>query len=156
MKEAVRRVVEAMARQGLAVEPVEFADSTRTAADAAAAIGTTVAQIVKSLVFMAGDEMILVLASGANQVDVALLEELLERPISRASAEGVREATGFAIGGVPPIGHAKQLPMFMDESLLIFETVWASAGTPHAVFSIAPDDLRRVTDARVIAITRPV
>jgi Cys-tRNA(Pro) deacylase len=154
MKESVRRVVEAMERQGITIEPVEFADSTRTATDAAAAIGTTVAQIVKSLIFMAGDEMILVLTSGANQVDVALLGESLGKPISRATADGVRETTGFSIGGVPPIGHTTQLPVYMDETLLAFDQVWAAAGTPHTVFSITPDDLRRVTRATVIAVTQ--
>ena len=127
----------------------EFAESTATASDAAAAIGTTVGRIVKSLVFMASEQPVLVLVSGPNRVDVAKIGQLMGMPITRASADQVRSVTGFAIGGVPPIGHAQRLTTFVDRDLLQYDAVWAAAGTPNAVFSIAPTDLVRITDGRV-------
>jgi prolyl-tRNA editing enzyme YbaK/EbsC (Cys-tRNA(Pro) deacylase) len=152
MKVAVQRVIDAFAEQGVVVAPREFAEQTRTAQEAATAIGTSVAQIVKSLIFLADDAPILVLVSGANQVDVPLLAATLGQTITRASAEQVRAATGFAIGGVPPLGHSTPLPTFLDGDLLAFETVWAAAGTPHTVFAIAPQVLQRLTQARVVAV----
>jgi prolyl-tRNA editing enzyme YbaK/EbsC (Cys-tRNA(Pro) deacylase) len=146
---AVRRVREALAEVGLEAEIREFDASTATAAEAAAAIGTSVARIVKSLVFAAGDEFILVLASGPNRVDTTALERLLGRSVKRADAESVRGATGFAIGGVPPLGLARPLPVYIDRDLLGYDQVWASAGTPHSVFAIRPDELTRLTSGTV-------
>lgn len=153
MKAAIQRVIDALAAEGIVAEPREFAESTHTAAEAAAAIGTSLAQIVKSLIFMAGESPIIVLASGVNRVDVDLVGETIGQPIGRASAEQVRSATGFAIGGVPPVAHATSLATYLDRSLLGFDLLWASAGTPNAVFPITPAELLRVTGAQVIAIT---
>jgi Cys-tRNA(Pro) deacylase len=153
MKAAVQRVIDAFAAQGVSVTPREFTEQTRTAQDAATAIGTSVAQIVKSLVFLADDAPILLLVSGANQVDVARLGETLGKRITRASADQVREATGFAIGGIPPLGHSTAMPVYLDPDLLAFDEVWAAAGTPHTVIPVTPADLQRLTGAQTIAMT---
>ena len=124
---------------GLAAEVMEFSKSTRTAAEAAAAIGTTVGQIAKSLVFLAGNEPVLVIASGANRVDVEKLHRLLGKKIIRPDAETVRRTTGFSIGGVPPVGHRERLRTLVDQDLLNFTVIYAAAGTPNAVFAVSPD-----------------
>lgn len=126
----------------------EFPEGTRTAADAAAAIGCEVAQIVKSLVFRRGDEAVLVLCSGANTVDEAALD------VTKADAVFVREVTGFAIGGVPPYGwRSAPAETILDEDLLAHDVVWAAAGTPRAVFPLSPEELRQRTEARVIPVS---
>lgn len=147
--ERVRAVLHDM---GIEVEPVEFAESTRTSAEAAAAIGTTVAQIAKSLVFLADQQPLLVIASGVNRVDTKKLGALLGAKISRADADAVRQATGFPIGGVPPVGHASPLRTVIDEDLLAFPTIWAAAGTPNAVFQTTPTDLRKMTGGQIADI----
>ncbi|NIP33938.1 MAG: YbaK/EbsC family protein [Thermoplasmata archaeon] len=152
MKASVERVRRTLRSMGLTAEVREFSESTRTAAEAAAAIGTTVGQIAKSLVFMAGDEPVLVLASGANRVDMEKMRRLLGKKITRPDAETVREVTGFSIGGVPPVGHAKRLRTFVDEDLLSFPIVYAAAGTPNVVFAVSPRDLIRMTEAEVVQI----
>jgi prolyl-tRNA editing enzyme YbaK/EbsC (Cys-tRNA(Pro) deacylase) len=121
----------------------EFPAGTRTAADAAAAVGCEVGAICKSLVFRVGDEPLLVIASGANRVDEERFGAV------KADAAFVHEQTGFAIGGVPPYGHPRPLRTILDEDLLAYDTVWAAAGTPTAVFPIAPDELVRRTGATV-------
>jgi len=113
----------------------ELADSTRTAAEAAGAVGCEVGQIVKSLVFRRGDELVMCLCSGDRQVDIDALG------LERANADEVREATGFAIGGVPPLGHDRELPTLVDSSLRRFDVVWCAAGTPNAVFEVRAADL---------------
>jgi prolyl-tRNA editing enzyme YbaK/EbsC (Cys-tRNA(Pro) deacylase) len=139
-----------LAAQGLdEARILEFPDSTATAAGAAAAIGTTVGRIVKSLVFLAGEAPVLVLASGPNRVDLRKLAALAGSPISRANADQVRQATGFAIGGVPPFGFPRPLPTYLDRDLLQYDEVWAAAGTPNSVFPIRPDELLRITRADV-------
>jgi len=150
MKPSVRRVADALAAAGIKAEILELAESTRTAEEAAAAIGTSVPRIVKSLVFMADENPLLALVSGSNRLDTARLGATLGKAIGRADAAGVREATGFAIGGVPPIGHSSPLDVVIDRDLLAYDVVWAAAGTPHAVFSIAPADLVRVTAGQVV------
>ncbi len=120
---------------GLDVDVRELADSTRTAQDAAAAVGCEVGQIVKSLVFRRDGELVLCLCAGDRQVDTELLG------LERADAAAVREGTGFAIGGVPPLGHDRALPTLVDGSLRRFETVWCAAGTPHAVFEVGTEQL---------------
>jgi prolyl-tRNA editing enzyme YbaK/EbsC (Cys-tRNA(Pro) deacylase) len=146
----VERVAAALAELGIAEPRIrQFPESTATAVDAATAIGTTVERIVKSLLFMAGDKPILVLASGANRVDTTRLADLVGAPIKRANADQVRQATGFPIGGVPPIGHASPLTTYVDADLLQYDEVWASAGTPHTVFPIDPATLIGITRARV-------
>ncbi len=151
---ATARVDAALRAHGLACEIVELAESTRTASEAAAACGVDVAQIVKSLVFLAGDEPILVLASGANRVDEPRLAALTGRPVRRADAAAVRAATGFAIGGVPPVGHARPLSVFIDRDLTRYPELVAAAGTPRAVFRLTPDELCRVTGGRVEDLKR--
>ena len=144
------RVRAALAVHGLADAPVrEFSESTATAVDAATAIGTTVERIVKSLVFVAGEQPVLVLASGPNRVDTDKLARLVGQPIRRANADQVRTWTGFAIGGVPPLGHSQSLTTFLDQDLLGYDEVWAAAGTPNAVFAIHPNELVRVAQAQV-------
>lgn len=133
---------------------LEFDESTRTAADAAAAIGCTVGQIAKSLIFRATESArpVLAIASGSVRVDERRLSSLLGEDIGRADAEFVREHTGFAIGGVPPVGHRSPPIIYIDETLLGFETIWAAGGTPNAVFRLRPDDLVRLTGGQVAAI----
>ncbi|BAS26561.1 YbaK/EbsC family protein [Limnochorda pilosa] len=149
MKEAAQRVQRALRAAGIEAEITEFPQGTRTAAEAAAAIGTDVARIVKSLVFMAGDVPVLVLTSGANRVDEGKLARLTGQAVRRATAGEVREATGFAIGGTPPVGHAQPIPVLADQDLLQHEIVWAAAGTPQTVFPIAPKRLVEITGGRV-------
>ena len=155
VSDAIERVTEALAASGIAVQIMEFPQGTRTAQDAAQAIGTTLGQIVKSLVFMADGRPILVLASGRNHVDTAKLARAAASVrIDRAEADHVRQTTGFAIGGVPPVGHTVSLETFVDEDLLAYDVVYAAAGTPTAIFPIAPQDLVRATGGRVVHVAR--
>jgi prolyl-tRNA editing enzyme YbaK/EbsC (Cys-tRNA(Pro) deacylase) len=132
---------------------VEFDASTRTSKDAAMALGCTVAEIAKSLIFKAADgRPVLVVASGVNRVDEAKLRDLLGQEIGRADAAFVRAATGFVIGGVPPVGHATEPLVVIDRDLRQFAFLWAAAGTPNAVFRLTPDDLVRLTDGRIADI----
>jgi len=148
--DAVARVRAALAAAGVEVRIVEFAESTRTAHDAARALGTSTGQIVKSLVFLADGRPVLVLASGANRVDTAKVARLAGAArVEKASADASRDATGFSIGGVPPVGHRSPLPVFVDRVLLTYDVVYAAAGTPHAVFPIEPPALVRVTSGTV-------
>jgi Cys-tRNA(Pro) deacylase len=157
MPSATARVKQALADRGVEAEIFEFPQGTRTAEDAARAIGTTLAQIVKSLVFVADGRPVLALASGRNRVDVAKLARAAGAArIERADADLVRSATGFAIGGVPPVGHTTPLDTFIDEDLLRYEVVYAAAGTPTAIFPIAPADLVRVTGGRVVDLAQPL
>lgn len=147
---AAERVRAALADRQIDAEILEFPESTHTAAEAARAVGATVAQIVKSLVFIADGRPVLVLAAGANRVDLRKLARLAGASrVEKATAEVTRAATGFSIGGVPPVGHATPLPVFLDETLLHHEVVYAAAGTPHAVFAVAPQALARATQGVV-------
>ncbi|HET6951060.1 MAG TPA: YbaK/EbsC family protein [Acidimicrobiales bacterium] len=150
-----RAVADAAAALGLTVDVREFPAGTRTAEDAARAIGVDVGQIVKSLVFRVGDEVVVALVSGPNRLDEGRLAAAAggaPAGVSRADAKLVREATGYPIGGVPPFGHARPLPTFVDEDLLRYEVVWAAAGTPRHVFALTPADLVRVSGGRVAAL----
>jgi prolyl-tRNA editing enzyme YbaK/EbsC (Cys-tRNA(Pro) deacylase) len=152
-----RAVVDAAAAAGVVVEPSRFADGTRTADDAARAIGVEVGQIVKSLVFSVDGETVVALVSGASRLDEAKLAAAAgadggPASVLRADADAVRAATGFPIGGVPPFAHATRLRTFVDEDLLGYDVVWAAAGTPHDNFGIAPADLVRVSGGTVCAI----
>jgi Cys-tRNA(Pro) deacylase len=144
------RVADAAAALGLDLEVRAFPTGTRTAADAAAAVGCDVAQIVKSLVFVVDDEPVVALVGGADRLDERKLALAAggER-VRRASAEEVRLATGYAIGGVPPFGHAQALRCFVDEALLSHDVVWAAAGTPTHVFASPPDTLVSAADAQI-------
>jgi len=149
LKPAAQRVQAALAAHGLGLEVREFPAATRTAAEAAAAIGCGVAQIAKSLVFRAtaSDRAVLAVVSGTNRADEAKLAVLLGEPVGRADADFVRSRTGFAIGGVPPLGHAEPPVTFLDADLRSFEEIWAAAGTPNAVFRLTPDQLAEITGA---------
>ncbi len=143
---AVDRVRQALRDLGVASEIREFPAGTRTAQDAARAVGTSVAQIVKSLVFDAEGRTVLALTSGAHRVDVRKLARLAgAEHVEKADAELIREVTGFTIGGVPPVGHRTVLPVYIDETLLTHPVVYAAAGTPHTVFAITPSELVRIT-----------
>jgi len=146
---SVDRVRAALQDRGLSIQVTEFPDSTRTAAEAAAAIGTAVAQIVKSLLFLAGDRPVLALVSGANRLDPAALEGLTGAACRKADAEAVRRYTGYAIGGVPPAGFPHPIETYVDRDLLQYAQVWAAAGTPHHVFPISPAQLVTLTGAVV-------
>ncbi|MFJ4847362.1 MULTISPECIES: YbaK/EbsC family protein [unclassified Streptomyces] len=138
------RFAEALAGLGLQVPVRSFPDATRTAAQAAEAIGCDLSQIVKSLIFQADGAPVLVLMDGASRVDVDLVRaELGAAAVRRADADLVRETTGYAIGGVPPFGHRTRTTVLADRGLLRHATVWAAAGTPHTVFPMAPGDLVR-------------
>lgn len=151
----VRRVVEAAAEQGLTIEPVQFPEGTKTAADAAAAIGVEVGQIVKSLIFGVDGEIVLAYVSGKNQLDEKKLAAAAGgAACSRVGADVVREATGFPIGGVPPFGHTTSLPVFIDPDLLTYDEVWAAAGTWTDVFGIAPADLVRASGGTVTELAK--
>lgn len=146
---AADRVRASLEKAGVDIEIREFPDSTRTAADAARAVGTSVGQIVKSLVFMAGGRPVMALVSGSNRLDLDRLAALTGAPVSKADAEAVRAATGYAIGGVPPFGFPAPIPTYIDRDLLGHENIWAAAGTPHHVFEITPAELVRLTAGTV-------
>jgi prolyl-tRNA editing enzyme YbaK/EbsC (Cys-tRNA(Pro) deacylase) len=145
---SVERVRAALLEAGHPDTITEFPSGTRTAADAAAAIGCSVAQIAKSIVFRAGDRAVVVIASGANRVDAAKVAAVLDVPVRRADADWVRAATGFVIGGVAPVGHiAPPLLLLFDEDLLALHPVWAAAGSPSHVFQTEAATLARITGA---------
>ncbi|HQU89226.1 MAG: YbaK/EbsC family protein [Zoogloeaceae bacterium] len=134
---------------GIDVQVVEFEQPTRTSAEAAAAIGCSVAEIAKSIVFrgMTSGQAVIVVASGDNRVSEAKVEEAVGEALARADADFVRAATGYAIGGVAPLGHAQPVKLVLDEDLQRFETVWAAAGTPFSVFPLRPASLPALTGA---------
>ena len=151
----VQKVIDAAAARGLVIEPRRFPEGTKTAVDAAAAIGVEVGQIVKSLIFAVDGEVVLAYVSGANQLD----EHKLARAAggtkcARVDADTVREATGFPIGGVPPFGHATHLRVFIDPDLLVWPVVWAAAGTWHDVFGIEPHKLVEASEGLVTDLKR--
>ena len=149
----VERVIEAARAADLEIEVQRFPEGTRTAVDAARAIGCEVAQIVKSLVFVADGRAALALVSGANRVDTGLLAHALgASEARRADGDEARAATGFAIGGVPPFGHATALPVVIDRQLVAHDRVWAAAGLPDAVFGIDAPDLIRASGGTVADI----
>lgn len=146
---ATARVVAALAHAGIGAEIVNVDETARTADGAAAAVGTGVGQIVKSLVFMSDGDPVLALVSGANRLDTTKLAAQTGGTITRADAQAVRDATGYVIGGIPPLGHANRLTTFCDRDLLRYSTVWAAAGTPDTVFAVPPDALVAATGATV-------
>ena len=152
MHPTAQKVAEAARELGLDIEIKEFEATTRTAEDAANAIGCSVAQIVKSLLFVVDGQAVMALVSGPNRLDeqkLAALRGVGKKKVKRADADIVREATGFAIGGVPPFGHLQSLPTYIDQDFWQFEIIWAAAGTPNAVFAITPVELARVTRGMV-------
>jgi prolyl-tRNA editing enzyme YbaK/EbsC (Cys-tRNA(Pro) deacylase) len=145
------RVQKALDASGLTLKVVELPASTRTVVEAAQAVGCEVGQIVKSLVFKTSrsGRPVLILASGANRVDETKVEAHIGEELVKADAEFVRRHTGFAIGGVPPVGHAQKIETFLDQDLLQYGEIWAAAGTPNAVFQLSPAELVAITGARV-------
>lgn len=152
---SARKVQAALQTKGFSMQVVELPHSTRTAVEAAEAVGCDVAQIVKSLIFKAkrSEKPVLVIASGANRVNEKALEALIGEPLGKADADFVRQQTGFVIGGVPPVGHIQPLPTYIDEDLLALEEIWAAAGTPNAVFKLTPQTLVEMTGGKVVKIT---
>jgi Cys-tRNA(Pro) deacylase len=151
----VTRVAEAARAAGLVIETRRFPEGTKTAQDAATAIGVEVGQIVKSLVFGVDDEIVMALVSGSNQLDEKKLAAAAGgSKCSRVDADAVRAATGFPIGGVPPFGHTKQLRVFVDPDLLQYDEVWAAAGTWNDNFGAAPADIVRVVGGVVTDLKR--
>jgi len=154
LSSSAKKVQEVLKVLGLELQVVELQETTRTSADAARAVGCEVGQIAKSLVFRGQrtQRPILVIASGSNRVNEKRVGELISEPLGKADADFVRQRTGFVIGGVPPVGHAEKLEVFIDEDLLRYSEIWAAAGTPNAVFRLTPSDLVRMTEGRVIGI----
>lgn len=151
----VRRVVDAASALGLSIEPRRFPEGTKTAADAAAAIGVEVGQIVKSLVFGVDGEIVMAYVSGANQLDEKKLAHAAGgTKCRRVDADAVREATGFPIGGVPPFGHTTPLRIFIDPDLLAYGEVWAAAGTWNDVFAIEPHRLVAASNGTVLDLKK--
>jgi prolyl-tRNA editing enzyme YbaK/EbsC (Cys-tRNA(Pro) deacylase) len=151
---SAKRVQDAARALGLAIAVREMAESTRTAEEAAAACGVTVGQIVKSLVFLGGESgrACLLLVSGANRVNEKGVARHLGEKLKRPDANAVRALTGYAIGGIPPFGHDTAIATWMDHDLLQYDVVWAAAGTPKAVFAVAPEKLREAARATVIDV----
>jgi len=149
------RVRQALAAAGVVTRIEEFPSSTRTAQEAADTVRTSVGQIVKSLLFLAGGSPVMALVSGVNQLDTQRLAALSGAEIGKADADAVRQATGYSIGGVPPIGFPAPIPTYIDRDLLQYDLVWAAAGTPRHVFPIAPQELVRITSGRVADLKAP-
>lgn len=147
-------VQEALVKLGYSYQVIELSQTTRSAQEAAQAVGCQLGQIVKSLIFRGrlSSSPVLVLVSGSNRVNESRVAAILEEPIEKADAEFVKEKTGFSIGGVPPLGHKTPMKAFVDEDLLQYDVVWAAAGTPYAVFALSPSDLLKMTAGVVISV----
>jgi prolyl-tRNA editing enzyme YbaK/EbsC (Cys-tRNA(Pro) deacylase) len=148
------KVQEALRILGVTCEVREMDKTTRSAQDAARAVGCEVGQIAKSLVFKGATtrQAVLVITSGSNRVDEKKLSDRIGEPVLKADADFVCQQTGFAIGGVPPVGHAQPIAVFIDEDLLTYSEIWAAAGTPQAVFRLTPQELQKITNGRVIRV----
>jgi prolyl-tRNA editing enzyme YbaK/EbsC (Cys-tRNA(Pro) deacylase) len=155
LKPSAQRVQDELQARGFANRVLELPDSTRSAAEAAAAIGCTVAQIAKSLLFVGkqSGRAVLVIASGANRVDEKALQRFLGEKAGKADADGVRALTGYVIGGVPPLGHAQPLLTYIDRNLLQHAEIWAAAGHPNAVFRLTGEELVQMTGGQVVTIS---
>ncbi|MCD6231773.1 YbaK/EbsC family protein [Candidatus Aerophobetes bacterium] len=151
---SAQRVQDTLKNLGFSYQVIELAQTTRSASDAAKAIGCEVGQIAKSLVFKTKytQRPILVIASGSNRVNEKRIADLIDEPIGKADADFVRQKTGFSIGGVPPVGHLEKLITFIDEDLMQYERIWAAGGSSNAVFKLTPLDLVKMTGGRVISI----
>jgi len=151
LKPSAQRVQDALAARGFQNQVRELEQTARSAAEAAAAVGCQVGQIAKSLVFKGrvSGRAVLVIAAGSNRVDTARVEALLGEPLDRPDADFVRAETGFAIGGIPPLGHERPLVTFIDQDLRRWPAIWAAAGHPSAVFPLTPEELERMTGGMV-------
>lgn len=152
LSEKSQLVQRALEQHHLALEVVEMNDSTRTAQDAAAAVGCEIGQICKSLIFRSGDSPLLFLVSGKNQLNVARVSAALGFPLEKADAAFTKEKTGFAIGGIPPLAHASPITTYIDRTLLEYPEIWAAAGTPHAVFKLESCMLLTLTGGKIIDV----
>jgi Cys-tRNA(Pro) deacylase len=154
LSSSAQKVQDALNALGYNYEIIEFEESTRTALEAAERVGCDVGQIVKSLIFQGktSEKPILILTSGANQVDVKRMKAQADEKIGRADPAFVREWTGYAIGGIPPLGHLNPMDTYIDEDLLQYEKVWAAAGTPNAVFEMDADQLEKMTGGKVVPV----
>ena len=151
---SAQKVQDKLSSLGYEYTVIEHSESTRTAQEAADRAGCELGQIVKSLIFQGkvSHKPILVLTSGANRVDEKRISEYAGEAITRPDADFVRSVTGFAIGGVPPIGHLQNMETYIDEDFLQYETIWAAAGTPNAIFELKTGDLQKMTDGRVVQV----
>ncbi|HHU52198.1 MAG TPA: YbaK/EbsC family protein [Firmicutes bacterium] len=154
LKKSAEKVQTALDTFGLDLRVVELSASTRTAQEAADAIGCTVAQIAKTIIFKGktSQQPVLIMASGTNRVNEKAVQERINEELEKADADFVLEHTGFTIGGVPPIGHRKPITTYIDQDLMQYNEIWAAAGTPHAVFKLAPRILVEITKGEVIKI----
>lgn len=154
LSSSAQKIQEILEKNGTHFKVIELSSSARTAQEAADSLGCEVAQIVKSLVFVIKDlqKPILVLASGANRVNEKAIEQVLGAKIAKADAQFVRDVTGFAIGGIPPLGHKEDIETYIDEDLFKWELLWAAAGTPHAVFQLKSSDLQKITSGKIVSI----
>ena len=152
MSESVERVRAALVKAGHADTISEFPEGTRTSLDAANAVGCTVAQIAKSIVLRAGEQVVLVVASGPNRVDLAKISAAIGSPVKSADGRWVRDVTGFAIGGVPPVGHTGNVRIFIDADLIALDPIWAAAGTPRHVFKTDAKALARMAGGTVMDV----
>lgn len=154
LSSSAQRVQDALTKMGYAYSVLEASESTRTAEEAAERVGCEVGQIVKSLIFQGktSEKAILILTSGANRVDVKRIKKYVGEKIRRADPDFVRAVTGFAIGGIPPIGHPRPLETYVDEDLLQYEEIWAAAGTPKAIFKMKSNDLQGMTGGQVVSV----
>ena len=151
---SAQKVQDTLLALGFPHQVIEHEQTTRTSAEAAQAVGCEIGQIAKSLIFKGRQtgRAILVIASGANRVDEKKLRDLLCEKVEKPDADFVRERTGFVIGGIPPVGHAEPLTTYIDEDLMRYDSIWAAAGTPNAVFPLTPADLLKMTDGKVAAV----
>lgn len=154
LSSSAQKIQDFLAKSGFQLQVVELPASTRTAVEAAQAIGCEVGQIVKSLIFKAkrSQQPVLVVASGSNRVNEKRIEAQIGEPLGKADAEFVRSKTGFAIGGVPPLGHHSPIQTFIDQDLFNYKEIWAAAGTPHAVFQLTPQILHELTGGQILEI----
>jgi len=154
LSSSAQKVQDTLRAMGYSFNIIEHAESTRTAQEAADRAGCELGQIVKSLIFKGKEsgKPILVLTSGANRVDEKRISEYAGERISRADADFVRAVTGFAIGGVPPVGHIQKMETYLDEDFLGYQTIWAAAGTPNAIFELKTEDLQKMTNGKVVMV----
>ena len=151
---SAQKVQDALRSLGFDLTVIENTESTRTAQEAADRVGVTLGQIVKSLIFKGktSSKPILVLTSGSNRVDEKRIKAYTREKIGRAEPDFVREVTGYAIGGVPPIAHLQGMETYLDEDLMQYDVIWAAAGTPNAIFELTPDDLKKMTGGKTIQV----
>jgi prolyl-tRNA editing enzyme YbaK/EbsC (Cys-tRNA(Pro) deacylase) len=156
LKPSAQKVQDALTKRGFTNQVIELADSTRTSAEAAAAVGCTVGQIAKSLVFRGKrtQQPLLIIASGSNRVDEKQVAAQVGERLERADADFVRAASGFAIGGIPPLGHDEPIATYIDQDLLQYDLIWAAAGHPHAIFRLTPAELIEMTGGQVMPVAR--